>query len=49
MKKLYTKPTVMSEGVFEVLAAGCGLENPTQDTNCDPQWGFQVNHVLGGS
>ena len=49
MKKGYTKPTVMSEGVFEVLAAGCTLEDPTQDANCDPDWGYTTNHIMGSS
>ena len=49
MKKEYTKPTVMSEGVFEVLSAGCGLADPNDDSNCDTGWGGAINLTLGAS
>jgi len=48
MKKHYEKPTVLSESVFEVLAAGCGLANPLDDDNCDPIMGGVTNLYLGG-
>jgi hypothetical protein len=40
MKKKYQKPAVESEAVFETLAAGCGLLNPADDINCDPDAGL---------
>ena len=43
MKKRYDKPTVESETVFEVMAAGCGLNDPLDDSNCDSVWGGQTN------
>ena len=48
MKKRYAKPRVESETVFEALAAGCGLQNPNDDSNCDSDWGGQTYLTLGG-
>ena len=39
MKKEYTKPSIESEGVFEVLAAGCTLNDPGFIMACDPLLG----------
>jgi hypothetical protein len=49
MKKPYSEPTVESEAVFEVLAAGCTLLDPALDTRCDSDFGGQINQTLGGS
>jgi hypothetical protein len=38
MKQPYEKPTIVSESVFETLAAGCGLFDPDDDT-CSPYLG----------
>jgi len=35
MKKVYEKPSVESEPVFETLAAGSGLNDPIFE-ECDP-------------
>jgi len=44
MKKDYVKPTVESEEVFEVLAAGCGYADPFASDNCDnDSGGVQYN------
>jgi hypothetical protein len=43
MKKTYSKPTVESEAAFEVLAAGCTFNDPSSNTNCDPDFGFTVD------
>jgi hypothetical protein len=43
MKKEYSKPTVESEAAFEVLAAGCTFNDPTNYLTCDPDWGYTVD------
>lgn len=44
MKKQYEKPTVESEEVFEVLAAGCLYNDPTAGDSCDnDSGGIQFN------
>jgi hypothetical protein len=45
MAKPYEKPRVESESAFEALATYCGLLDPNDDTNCDPEWGGTIYSV----
>jgi hypothetical protein len=46
MKKPYEKPACESEAAFEVLAAGCTLNDPGSISSCDPDFGGTVNNTL---
>jgi hypothetical protein len=44
VKRVYEKPLVESESVFESLGAtACTYMDPTLDAGCDPDFGGTVN------
>lgn len=45
MTKKYEKPQIESESAFEALAAYCGLLDPNDDPNCDPDFGGTMYSV----
>ena len=38
-KKLYEKPEVETERIFETLGAGCTFISASDDHGCDPEYG----------
>jgi hypothetical protein len=49
VKREYEPPEVETERAFEVLAAGCALNDPSFMTACDPEYGGTVNDNSVGS
>jgi hypothetical protein len=39
-KRPYEKPAIETEHAFQVLAAGCSLNDPVAMASCDPDFGM---------
>jgi hypothetical protein len=46
MKKLYEKPSIESESVFETLAAGCTMLDPKTQPECDTGIGGKIQFSI---